>query len=184
MIEEAQLEEAGSGLVPATEGWFVVNVRDAAWRDHATFGADCRFEGSDAPFSQLGINICVLQPGQPNCRYHRESLQEDFLVLAGECLLLVEEQEKRLQAWDFVHCPSGTDHVFIGAGDGACAILMTGARRDHEELVYPVSELALRHDAGVEVAAGSPGEAYAAFPEPLSGRPSGWEKLPWATRSP
>jgi mannose-6-phosphate isomerase-like protein (cupin superfamily) len=107
VAEEARLEETGSGLVPATEGWFVANVRDTAWRVHDTFGADCRFEGPDAPFSQLGINICVLEPGQPNCRYHRESLQEDFLVLAGECLLLVEEQERRLRAWDFVHCPPG-----------------------------------------------------------------------------
>ena len=180
MVEEARLEEGGSGLAPVSEGWFVVNVRDTVWRDHETFGADCRFEGTNAPFTQLGINICVLQPGQPNCRYHRESLQEDFLVLAGECVLLVEEQERPLQAWDFVHCPPGADHVFVGAGDGPCAILMTGARRDDEEIVYPVSELALRHGAGVDVETDSPDEAYAAFPAPTLGRPAGWETLPWA----
>ena len=180
MAEEARLKEGGSGLVPKTEGWFVVNVRDTAWRDHETFGADCRFEGPDAGFTQLGINICVLQPGQPNCRYHRENLQEDFLVLSGECLVLVDGQERSLKAWDFVHCPPGVDHVFVGAGDGPCAILMTGARRDDEEIVYPVSELALRHGAGVEVETGSPDEAYAAFAAPTPGRPAGWETLPWA----
>jgi mannose-6-phosphate isomerase-like protein (cupin superfamily) len=47
---------------------------------------------------------------------HRESHQEDFLVLAGECTLLVEDQERQLQAWDFVHCPPDTEHIFIGAG--------------------------------------------------------------------
>ena len=180
MVEEARFEDGGAGLVPVSEGWFVVNVRDTAWRDHGTFGADCRFEGSDARFTQLGINICVLQPGQPNCRYHRETLQEDFLVLAGECVLLVEEQERRLKAWDFVHCPPGTDHVFVGAGDVPCAILMTGARRDDEAVVYPVSQLALRHGAGVEVQTDSPNEAYAAFPAPTLGRPAGWNAMPWA----
>jgi uncharacterized cupin superfamily protein len=180
VTEEARLEEDGSGLVPVSEGWFVVNVRDTRWEDHDTFGAGCVFESREASFTQLGINICVLQPGQPNCRYHRESLQEDFLVLAGECLLLVEEQERRLKAWDFVHCPPGTNHVFVGAGDGPCAILMTGVRSDDEEIVYPVSALALRHGAGVDVETDSPAEAYAEFSRAAPGRPAGWEAMPWA----
>jgi uncharacterized cupin superfamily protein len=179
-MDEARLEQGDGGLVPVSEGWFVVNVRETAWVDHETFGAGCVFEGPDARFTQLGINICVMQPGQPNCRYHRESLQEDFLVLSGECLLLVEEQERRLKAWDFVHCPPGASHVFVGAGDGPCVILMTGTRRDDEEIVYPVSELALRYGAGVDVETGSPAEAYAEFSRPTPGRPAGWEAMPWA----
>jgi uncharacterized cupin superfamily protein len=179
MVDEARLADGVAGLVPVTEGWFVVNVRDTAWRDHETFGAECRFEGPDY-FTQLGINICVLQPGQPNCRYHRESLQEDFLVLAGECVLLVEELERPLKAWDFVHCPPGTNHVFVGAGAGPCAILMVGARSEEEEVVYPVSGLALRHGAGVEVETDSPTVAYAPFAPPTQARPAGWETLPWA----
>ena len=181
-MDEARLEQGDGGLVPVSEGWFVVNVRETAWIDHETFGAGCIFEGPDARFTQLGINICVMQPGQPNCRYHRESLQEDFLVLSGECVLLVEEQERPLKAWDFVHCPPGVNHVFVGAGDGPCVILMTGARRDDEEIVYPVSELALRYGAGVDVETGSPAEAYAPFERPVAGYPAGWETLPWATR--
>ena len=181
MVDEAKLEDGGAGLVPVSQGWFVVNVRDTAWRDSKDFGADCRFESPpDAFFTQLGINVCVLQPGQPNCRYHRESLQEDFLVLAGECVLLVEEQERPLKAWDFVHCPPGVNHVFVGAGNGPCAILMTGARSEEEEIVYPVSELALRHGAGVAVETPSPEEAYASFAPPTKGRPVGWGSLPWA----
>ena len=181
MTEEASLKETPSGLEPTGEGWFVVNVRDTAWLTHHAFGAGCVFESRESSrFPELGININVVQPGQPMCLYHEESAQEDFLVLAGECVLLVEEQERPLKAWDFVHCPPGTDHVFVGAGNGPCAILMTGARRDDEELVYPVSELALRYGAGVDVETPSPDEAYAGFGRPTAARPVGWETLPWA----
>src|ERR671935_1730146 len=130
--------------------WFVVNVRDARWRRHEAFGASCRFEMPETPFEQLGINIRVLQPGQPNCLYHSESLQEDFLVLAGQCLLLVDGEERPLQAWDFVHCPPGTEHVFVGAGDGPSAIFMTGRPAADRHIVYPDSEPAPRHGASVE----------------------------------
>ena len=160
--------------------WFTVNVRDAPWRRHDTFGASCRFETLEAPFPELGVNLRVLQPGQPNCLYHSESNQEDFLVLAGECLLLVEGEERPLRAWDFVHCPAGTEHVFVGAGDGPCMILMTGARQPDEKLLYPVSELAHRYGASAEKETASPEEAYAPFERPTEGRPEGWEQLPWA----
>ena len=107
-----------------------------------------RFEGKDAArFPEFGINIHVLAPGEPNCMYHGEDVQEDFLVLSGECLLLVEGEERRLRAWDFVHCPAWTEHVFIGAGDGPCAILMVGSRKPDDQVRYPVSELARRHGA-------------------------------------
>ena len=97
-------------------------------------------------------------------------------MLVGECLLLVDGQERPLQAWDFVHCPPGVDHVFVGAGDGPCAILMVGARSDEEEVVYPVSELAQRHGVGVEVETDSPAEAYASYPPPRFERP--WDGTP------
>ncbi len=129
MVEEARLEDYGSGLAPKTEGWFVVNVRDAAWDHHDAFGASCMFESRDAEFTELGIRICTLLPGQPNGLYHGEETQEDFLVLSGECLLLVEGEERRLRAWDFFHCAPSTEHILVGAGEGPCAILMTGTRR-------------------------------------------------------
>ena len=84
MTTEAKLEQGPSGLAPVTGGWFVVNVRDTAWRTHPFFGADCRFESNEHWFAGVGINICVLQPGQPNCYYHSEQADEHFLVLAGE----------------------------------------------------------------------------------------------------
>ena len=180
MAGEARLEETGSGRTPATEGWFVVNLRDTAWETAGDYGARCRFESRDVPFEHVGMNIRVLQPGQPNCRYHAESPEEHFLVLHGECLLLVEEEERLLRAWDFVHCPPGTKHVFVGAGDGPCAILMVGARLTADWVVYPVSELARRHGAGVDVETNSPPVAYEGREEARRERPPGWDELPWS----
>jgi uncharacterized cupin superfamily protein len=162
-VPEAPLEKDQGGLVPKGPGWFVVNAREARWIHTDELGSAVVFEG-DVPFPQLGINIQVLQPGQPNCMYHGENQQEDFLVLSGECLLLVEGEERRLRAWDFVHCPPWANHVFVGAGDGPCAILMVGARLENEELIYPVDEVASRHGAGVEKATPDPRVAYARYP--------------------
>jgi uncharacterized cupin superfamily protein len=155
---EAPLEQTESGSAPKGDGWFVLNAGDARWLD-GHFGAYTRFEG-DARFSQVGLNIGVLQPGQPSCMYHGENEQEDFLVLAGECLLLIEGEERRLKQWDFVHCPPWTEHVFVGAGDGPCTLLAVGTRLK-DGVVYPESELAQRHQAGVERETREPDEAYA-----------------------
>jgi uncharacterized cupin superfamily protein len=167
-MDEAPLHETEAGLAPAGVGWFTVNVRDAAWWTRTAFGASCIFEGG-CEFAHIGYTLCVLQPGQPNGMYHSETEQEDFLVLAGECLLLVEEQERPLKAGDFVHCPPGTRHIFVGAGDGPCVIFMAGSRTSADQgLVYPRSDLALKHRAGVERSTTSPAEAYAPF---APGRP-------------
>jgi uncharacterized cupin superfamily protein len=179
MVEEARLEETDGGLAPATEGWFVVNVRDGRWVTNDVLGAAFILEGDDVGFPQVGYTIGILQPGQAGGRYHHESDQEDFLLLAGECLLLIEEEERPLKAWDFVHCPPGTDHSFVGAGDGPCVIFMTGARGENKEIVYPLSELAISHGAGVEKETSSPSEAYAPFPKWKDGRPKSWDGLPW-----
>jgi uncharacterized cupin superfamily protein len=171
MVEEAELEQTESGVVPQSEGWFVVNARDARWWHGDRFGSVCVFEGgAGARFPEFGINIHVLSPGKSNCMYHGENAQEDFLVLSGECLLLIEGEERRLKQWDFVHCPAWTEHVFVGAGAGPCAVLMVGARPEHEELRYPVVEVARKHDAGVERETTSGDEAYAQFPRPSAGR--------------
>jgi uncharacterized cupin superfamily protein len=178
MAEEARLVETDGGLEPDGEGWFVVNVVDTAWWSGEGFGASCPFEG-ETRFPQFGINLHVVWPGQPNCMYHGESTQEDFLVLAGECLLLVEGEERPLKAWDFVHCPPWTEHVFVGAGQGPCVILMVGARVEEDALVYPANEMARRHGAGVEVETNNPAEAYAPFPEWSRGRLPADAGLPW-----
>jgi uncharacterized cupin superfamily protein len=190
MVEEARLEKVDSGLTPATDGWFVVNASEAAWLTNEAFGARCVFE-ADVPvvrnrpelephrFTDLGISLAVLEPGRPSGLYHAESNQEDFLVLAGECLLLVEGKERALRAWDLVHCPPGTKHVFVGSGTGPCVLLMVGARTENKTIVYPDSELARSHGAGAAAATSSAAEAYAPFPHWSPGRPANWSSLPW-----
>jgi uncharacterized cupin superfamily protein len=179
-MPEARLEDSGSGLAPASEGWFVVNVRDAEWWTSKTFGSGCGFE-SEPEFLQLGINISVVEPGESNCLYHSESQQEAFLVLSGECRLLVEGEERLLRQWDFFHCPAGTEHVAVGAGDGPCVLLMTGARTKDEQLFYPRSELAARYGASAEEDTPDPRKAYAPYERAQRGRPSYWDRLPWAS---
>ncbi len=173
MVPEAPLEQTEAGLVPKGAGWFVVNAKESRWLEHPTFGSGTTFEGEgEAGFKEIGVNIGVMEPGQPACMYHRENQQEDFLVLFGECLLIVEGQERPLKAWDFVHCPPETNHVFVGAGDGPCGILSIGHRlpRDEEKLVYSVDEAALRHRAGVETETPDPKQAYAPFDRPAPSR--------------
>jgi uncharacterized cupin superfamily protein len=167
-------------------------VADAAWLVNDAFGARCVFEGGmpvlrerpELPayrFPEVGVTLQVLWPGRPSGLYHAESAQEDFLVLAGECLVLIEEEERRLRAWDFVHSPPGTSHVFVGAGGGPCIVLMVGRRSDGRTISYPRSELALRHGAGVEADTTSPHEAYAPYPHWQPRRRDGAGALPWAT---
>lgn len=141
--------------------WFVVNVADAPALDSERAGTWVSFERPEDRFPEVGINIRVLKPGQPSTKYHAESVQEDFLVLSGECIAIVEGEERRLGAWDFLHCPAGTEHAFVGAGEGPCAILMVGARRPDATIHYPVSEVAARYGASVARPTSSPSEAYA-----------------------
>ena len=173
MVPEAPLEPTEGGLAPSGDGWFVLNARDARWVT-GRFGAYTRFEGEAARFPRLGLNVAVLQPGEPACYYHAEDDQEDFLVLSGECLVLIEGEERPLKQWDLVHCPPWTEHVFVGAGDGPCALLAVGSRTSRDG-VYPVSELALRHGAGVEAETREPREAYAGIPDDADiGYQDGW----------
>src|SRR6478672_4193868 len=177
-MPEAPLEDSSSGLAPAGDGWFVVNVRDAQWLtsengEKQPSGSECSFESAKAEFSELGIRLHVLPPGEPNGLYHSESTQEDFLVLAGECLLLVEGEERRLRAWDFVHCPPGTEHIFVGAGAKPCVILMVGARAENWNVLYSVSELVRRYGASADEETSDPRRAYVPRFEPSrQGRPS------------
>ncbi len=171
-VPEAPLESApGHGLQPSGEGWYVLNAADAHWVD-GHFGAYTRLGGTRELFPLLGINIAVLQPGQAACMYHGEDEQEDFLVLQGECLLLVEGEERPLKAWDFVHCPPWAEHVFVGAGDAPCTILAMGTRLK-DGVVYPQNELAQRHGAGVPETTEDPKVAYAGLPpdEPVPFQP-------------
>ena len=167
MVPEASLETTEHGLVAKTDGWFVLNGRDSRWYYAEGRGAFCDFEG-DIDFAQIGVNVQVLAPGDAMAMYHWEADQEDFLVVSGEALLIVEGDERRLQAWDFVHCPPETKHTIVGAGNGPCVVVAVGARQNQDGPDwggYTVEEAALRHGAGVEQETNVPDEAYAAVRE-------------------
>jgi uncharacterized cupin superfamily protein len=175
MVEEAALEQTEAGLVPAGEGWFVLNAREARWRHREGRGDSLPFTGwtdfeAETYFPQVGINLVVLRPGEPIGMYHWEADQEDFLVLYGQALLIVEGRERPLRQWDFVHCPPETGHIIVGAGNGPCAVLAIGAREHIDEDcnggAYTVDETALRHGAGASEETSDPGLAYARFPDP------------------
>ncbi|MBA2297325.1 MAG: cupin domain-containing protein [Actinobacteria bacterium] len=170
MVPESELVSTEHGVVPKGQGWFVLNARETQWWERRGRGALCEFEGAGfegaADFLQLGINLTVLDPGEPMAMYHQESDQEDFLMLAGDALLIIEGEERVLRKWDFVHCPPGTNHVIIGAGEEPCLVLAVGARdrsRGPDWGAYTVEEAALRHGAGVERETTQAAEAYARF---------------------
>lgn len=167
MVPEASFEDTEHGTVATGEGWYVVNARDTRWYYVQGRGAFCDFEG-DQNFTQVGVNVQVLEPGEAMAMYHWEADQEDFLVVSGEAVLIVEGEERALRAWDFVHCPPEAKHTIVGAGNAPCIVVAVGARQHQDGPDwggYTVDETALRHRAGVEQETNVPDEAYAAVRE-------------------
>jgi uncharacterized cupin superfamily protein len=158
------MKKADAGSIPQGDGWFVLNAREASWIRSDERGQDTDFEGGQE-WGQLGFRIHVLMPGQRNGMYHRESGQEDFLVVSGECILVIEGEERHLRTWDFVHSPPWTEHVFVGAGTGPCVIVMVGNRAGGFEVTYPVNAVAATYGASVDEETSSPEEAYSRFSE-------------------
>jgi mannose-6-phosphate isomerase-like protein (cupin superfamily) len=178
MAPEAHVRETEHGLVATGEGWFVVNTREARWFDRDGQRLAASFRG-ETDFPQVGVSFCVLRAGEPMAMYHWETDQEDFLVLAGEPRLIIEGEERRLRRWDLVHCPAGTKHVIVGAGETPCVVVGIGARWNHTTIgpdglrqgrsdwgAYSVDDAAIRHGAGVEEETTDAEVAYARFPKP------------------
>jgi uncharacterized cupin superfamily protein len=145
--------------------WFVRNVREMRWWDRGPRGSVTSIVDDDE--AQVGVNLFVLGPGEPMSMYHWEADQEGFLVLSGEALLVVDDEERPLRQWDYFHKPAGVSHTIVGAGSGPSAILAVGAR-EHQDSPdwggYPLSDLALKHDAASPEATNDPKVAYARFP--------------------
>ena len=172
-VPEAELKKTEAGLMAEGEGWFVVNARDVSWIRSEERGQDTDFEGRQE-WTDLGFRIQILSPGQRGL-YHGERGQEDFLVVSGKCVLVIEGEERHLKAWDFVHCPPWTKHTFVGAGDGPCAIVMAGSRAGGFEVVYAVNDVAAKHGASVLEETSNPDEAYAHLgPEERAPYREGW----------
>ena len=172
MVPEAQLEQTEAGLVPASAGWFVMNARDARWIEQPGRGYNLPLTGIDEHeaetfFGMLGMAIRVINPGEPSSTYHWETEQEDFLVLSGEAILIVEGEERKLKQWDFVHCPPETKHAFAGAGDGPCVLLCASSRqfqKDGPWGFYCADETAARYNASSPEDTQDGALAYERFP--------------------
>ena len=179
MVPEAEFEQTEHGLLlKPRDGWFVLNAREAQWRVWPGMAKWPRLEGAKAIFPQLGVGLTVLEPGEPMAMYHWETDQEDFLVLAGEAIAIVEGQERPLRQWDLLHCPPGTNHVIVGAGDGPCVVFAVGARERHTQRnadgeiegrddwgAYTVDEAARRYGACVDEETNKGDAAYARLGE-------------------
>jgi uncharacterized cupin superfamily protein len=170
VVPEATPERRQHGLASRGGGWYVLNLRDAEWRHADGRGAVCvvvdDFEGERQP-NQLGVNPFVLAPGEAMSMYHWEADQEDFLVVSGEAVLVVEGRERPLRAWDLFHCPPNTRHVIVGAGTGPCVVIAVGARQRSEEpdaLGFPADDVAMPHGASVDADTMDGGVAYAKVP--------------------
>ena len=171
MVPEATLEDNGAGLVPTSAGWFVMNARDGRWFDKPGQGHSIPLTGHDEYeaerfFPMLGMSIRIINPGEPSTTYHWETEQEDFLVLSGEGVLIVEGQERPVKQWDFVHCPPETRHAFAGAGDEPCVILCASSRqfqKDGPWGSYCVDEAAARYNASPPEDTQDTDVAYARF---------------------
>jgi uncharacterized cupin superfamily protein len=159
-MHEAKIEETAVGRAPADDGWFILNLQEIAWATVPGGGTWCVFESPNARSETLGIGVHVLWPGDTPGYYHAESEQEGFLVLSGECIAVVEGEERRMRAWDYLHCPPGTAHITVGAGEGPCAILMVGARRPGAWTRYIPDAAAARHGAAVREESDSSREVY------------------------
>ena len=173
MVAKARIEHTDTGQVPAGEGWFILNLADLRWETVPGGGTWCGFESPDARSPLLGIGVHILWPGDKPGYYHAESNQEGFLVLSGECIAIVEGEEHRMHAWDYLHCPPETAHITVGAGAEPCALLMVGTRSSDSTVRYLADPAAARHGAAVETATDSPREAYADRP-PIVPTASPW----------
>ena len=161
-MQEAQFETTPEGQVPADDGWFIRNLGELAWETVPGFGV-WRDLG-------VGLHIHVLQPGEAGGYYHAEEATEGFVVLSGECVAIVEGQERRMRRWDFLHSPPGTAHITVGAGDEPCAILMFGSPDPSRKVEWIANETAARHGASVAKTTGQAREAYGDAAEPVRAR--------------
>jgi uncharacterized cupin superfamily protein len=172
-MHEAKIEDTDVGRVPVDDGWYILNLSEIRWGKLPRHGMWCGFGSPNHESDRIGIGVHILWPGEAPGFYHEESELEGFLVLSGECIAIVEGQERRMGPWDYLHCPPGTRHITVGAGDGPCAILMYGLRSREASILYPVEPAAAKYGHSVTTETDDPDVAYAGRP------PSERVRSPW-----
>jgi uncharacterized cupin superfamily protein len=172
-MQEAQIEQTPEGRVPVDGGWFILNLGELAWETAAGFGTWCDFDPPEraSTTSRIGVHVHVLEPGESNGYYHAEAAQEGFLVLSGECIAIVEGEDRRMRQWDYFHSPPGTAHITVGAGEEGCAIMMLGSPDPKRKVEWIANAVAARHDASVARTTGRDTEAYGDLPPVVRVRP-------------
>jgi uncharacterized cupin superfamily protein len=172
-VNEARIERTPEGQVAVDGGWFILNLGEMAWETVPGFGVWCGFDGPESQTStrRVGVHIHVLKPGEANGYYHAEAEQEGFVVLSGECVAVVEGQERRMRRWDYLHSPAGTRHITIGAGEEPCAILMFGSPDPSRKVEWIADENAAKYGASVAYTTDRDTEAYGELPPTVRCRP-------------
>jgi mannose-6-phosphate isomerase-like protein (cupin superfamily) len=172
VVEEAELEETEVGLLPKTQGWFIMSALETRWFDKPGQGHSVSLTGyneyeAETFFPMLGMSIRVAGPGDATTTYHWETEQEGFLVLSGEGIAIIEGEERPLKQWDFVHCPPGTRHAFAG-GEPPLVLLCASSRqfqKDGPWGYYCFDETAAKYNAASPEDTQDGEIAYARFAE-------------------
>ena len=159
-MDEARIVETEAGKVVEGEGWFVLNAREVTYEAMPGRGAWSLFE-SGGSFEHYGFGIHVLMPGETPGYYHAESAQEDFLVLSGECIAVVEGEERRLRPWDLPALPARDQPHHDRRGRWAVRDPHGRRALSGRRVHYPVDEVAARHGASVAEPADESRDAYA-----------------------
>jgi mannose-6-phosphate isomerase-like protein (cupin superfamily) len=172
VVEEAEIEETEVGLLPKTQGWFIMSALETRWFDKPGQGHSVSLTGyneyeAETFFPMLGMSIRVAGPGDATTTYHWETEQEGFLVLSGEGIAIIEGEERPLKQWDFVHCPPGTRHAFAG-GEPPLVLLCASSRqfqKDGPWGYYCFDETAAKYNAASPEDTQDGEIAYARFAE-------------------
>lgn len=169
-MHEARINHTEQGSLPADGGWFILNLGEMAWDTVPGFGTWRGFDFAARPAREpgSGVHIHVLEAGESNGYYHSEDAQEGFLVLSGECLAVVEGEERTMRQWDYLHSPPGTAHITVGAGSAPCVILMFGSPDPSRHVSWIADETAARHGVSVSRTTSDGAEAYPDIPRETS----------------
>ena len=102
--------------------------------------------GAATGSERIYVNVDFVKPGGKSVRYHAHSKQEEFfLILDGEGILRIEDENIPVKKGDFVAKPAGKGiaHQFINTGDQILQILDCGLCDPDDVITYPDEDIIL-----------------------------------------